>query len=53
MPEIIAPNIPAMTMVRPILPAFTSSPWGDHRDHPKVASIYQDGPYDNNLKKIL
>lgn len=27
-PQISDPTIPAMTMVKPILPAFTSSPWG-------------------------
>ena len=30
MPEITVPNIPAVKIVRPILPAFTSSPWGNH-----------------------
>lgn len=27
-PQISDPTIPAMTIVKPILPAFTSSPWG-------------------------
>lgn len=36
MPEITAPSIPEMTMVKPILPAFTSSPWENHspNNHP-------------------